>query len=83
MEKVIKERLIELTGGGGARELGESGGRAPGSSGNRGGGRPGARGIGGGGRPTANLFAIQTECGVAVARKDDQCSLLDFLMALN
>lgn len=36
----------------------------------------------GGGRPTANFLAVQTVCGVAEARKEDQCSLLAFLIPL-
>lgn len=43
---------------------------------------PGSSGKRGGGRPTANLFALQTLLGVAVARKEDQCSLWAVLMAL-
>jgi len=43
---------------------------------------PGSSGNWGGGRPTANLFAVQTVCGVAEAKKADQWSLLAFLMAL-
>ena len=33
---------------------------------------PGNSGKRGGGRPTANLFAVQTVCGVAVAKNVDQ-----------
>ena len=36
----------------------------------------------GGGRPTANLFAVQTDCGVAEDRKSDQWDLLAVAMAL-
>ena len=36
----------------------------------------------GGGWPTANLLAVQTHCGVAEARKSDQCALLAVAMAL-
>jgi len=51
--------------------LSSSGVTARGSSGKR-----------GGGRPSANLFGVQTVCGVAVARKADRWSLLAFLQAL-
>jgi len=43
---------------------------------------PGGCGNQGRGRPKANLFAVQTVCGVAEARKDAQWSLLAFLMDL-
>jgi len=43
---------------------------------------PGRSGKPGGGRPPANFFAVHTVCGVAEARKEDQWSLLAFLMAL-
>ena len=43
---------------------------------------PGSSGNLGGGRPTANFFAVQTICGVAVARKADQWALLRFFLAL-
>ena len=43
---------------------------------------PGSSGKRGGGRPTANFFAVQTVCGDAEARKEDQCSLLAFLISL-
>ena len=48
--------------------LSSTGVTAPGSSGKR-----------GGGRPTANFFAVQIVCGVAVARKAAQWSLFGFL----
>ena len=36
----------------------------------------------GGRPPTANFLAVQTVCGVAEARKEDQYSLLAFLIPL-
>jgi len=36
-----------------------------------------------GGHPNANLFAVQTECGVAEERKSDQRAFLADAMALN
>jgi len=43
---------------------------------------PGSSGKRGGGQPRANFFAVQTVCGVAVARKADKWALLAFLIAL-
>jgi len=71
-----RTELMDLTGSPGKKWLRKallsSGGVvAPGSSGNL-----------GGGRPTVNLFAVHTVCGVAVAKNEDQWSLLAFLIAL-
>jgi len=43
---------------------------------------PGSSGKRGGGRPTAHFFAVHIVCGVAVARKADQWSLLACLIPL-
>jgi len=43
---------------------------------------PGSSGKRGRGHPIANLFAVQTVCGVAEAKKEDQWSLFAFLIAL-
>jgi len=43
---------------------------------------PGSSGKQGGGRPIATFWAVQTDGGVAVARKELQWSLFAFLMAL-